>query len=235
MNRVILRTEELQYLMTLYRFTLAKYDWSIKDPILQALQALVQADHMHTFAKSKTLIAIYEYFREVLEIPPLNLYCTQKLNEMNTKAYSKWIIKLQSWNDQAILDLAEELNFRRRSNLSIDKMPSKALIAFVAEALIEDRSYQLHAEQFRNQYQALIYEGMEKLLKSGEQDLYAWYNYQDNIESHHVCTSARRLEAILDGEVSTIADVLDGKHSHLSFKGSKKDFSDSVKLFLALR
>lgn len=232
-NQTLSHTE-LPFLMDIFRFTIHMHS-SETDPISQALYHLVNAEDMVKLSKAKTLIAIFEYFKYEAETISFNDYYADMLNKENVKDHARWIRKLNSWDDTSIIDLAEELKLRHQLELNVSKLDSDALIHFVAEKLIEDRSKYLYYNAFKAKYKSHIEHHMKKFINKSDRDLYAWYNYQDGIDSHYECKSAARLEHITEGEYEEIIKIIDGKHSHISFKGKIADFSSGVQLYMKLR
>jgi len=229
MNRV-----DIEYLIDLYRFTMTLHQ-SNTDPIAQAFHYLVNEDDIAKIATSQTLFEIKEYFQQVIGINSFQDYYQQKLNKAFVKSHADWIQRLYQWECQAILDLAEELKLRHNLRVSLSDFDDFELIRFVAEKLIEDRPKYMHYDQFKSEYSTLVIKAMVDFLNKADRDLYAWYNYQDNIQSHYVCKSAKRLEMITEGEILEIEKIIDGKHTHISFKGRISDFSNGIQLYLKLR
>ncbi|MBU1142077.1 MAG: hypothetical protein KKH92_00365 [Firmicutes bacterium] len=186
-------------------------------------------------SRVKTLIMIHDFFSIEEDIISWENYLTKSINKANTKAQSEWLKKFNDWKDQSLIDLAEELIYRTKATFDIDQSNRERLIRFLAEALIEDRPIQAYFDKVKASYVELVEKAMHKLLVSPDMDLFAWSNYEDGIESHYVCTNAKRLESITDGDVHEIGKILDGNHSHLTFKGRKDGFSNAVKLYLRLR
>jgi hypothetical protein len=225
---------DIEYLIDLYRFTMTLHR-SETDPIAQAFHYLVNEDDIAKITKSQTLFEIKDYFQQVIGINAFQDFYQQKLNKAFVKSHAEWIQKLYQWEGQATLDLAKELKLRHNYRVDLNDYDDFELIRFVAEKLIEDRPKYMYYDEFKSEYSNLVNKEMMRFLKKADRDLYAWYNYQDNIESHYVCKSAKRLEMITDGEILEIEKIIDGKHTHISFKGRISEFSNGVQLYFKLR
>lgn len=230
----IMSLKDLQFLIEIYRFTIHLHS-SETNPISQALYHLVNADDMFKLSQVKTLIAILEHFKQEVELISFQDFYTNRLNQEYVKDQARWIKKLNLWDDLSIIDLAEELKLRHQLELNVSSLDLEALIHFVAEKLIEDRSKYLYYDQFKAEYKVIIQKHMKKFMSKSDKDLFAWYNYQDGIESHYLCKSASRLEHITDGDIEEIVKIIDGNHTHISFKGKIEDFSSGVQLYMKLR